>query len=428
MLENEAMHTPIPNGETCVNENGLGPADRIDAMAVIFHSAVDPIIQMDGEGKMQFVNAACLKTFNYEKEDLIGGDVKMLMLQNCQASPDEQLQKLLRKGKKKLQGLKSDGSVFPMSLSLSEVKIYGETIFTGFIHDLSEDEKEKEKFRLILAEREQSEELLLNLVPESISKRLKELKSNEHIADYFENVTILFVDVAGFTKFSSTRSPVEIVHFLNMFFQGLDKLVDKYGLEKIKTIGDAYMAVSGLTMEKNHTRLILDFAIDVLQFVEEMNVDNPFAPDRLGVRIGIGTGSVVAGVVGSKKRFFDLWGDAVNTASRMESTGVESCIQCTKDVALVASEYPDRFAVVNRGSINVKGKGEMEVFLIGDKKSEQRIQERLLRHCITKRRESVITYEKMSKEFSPFGGRLRYIWVPALFSAGLLVGKFGLRK
>lgn len=101
MLENEAMHTPIPNGETCVNENGLGPADRIDAMAVIFHSAVDPIIQMDGEGKMQFVNAACLKTFNYEKEDLIGGDVKMLMLQNCQASPDEQLQKLLRKGKKK---------------------------------------------------------------------------------------------------------------------------------------------------------------------------------------------------------------------------------------------------------------------------------------------------------------------------------------
>jgi len=251
------------------------------------------------------------------------------------------------------------------------------------------------------------------------------------IADYFESVTILFADVVGFTEYSSTRSPVEIVNFLNKFFQGLDRLVDKYGLEKIKTIGDAYMVVSGLQMERDHTLSMLDFALDVLRFVDDLNHCNDLKTHTLGVRIGIGCGSVVAGVVGSKKRFFDLWGDAVNTSSRMESSCIENCIQCTEKVALVARQYPDKFAVVERGKIDVKGKGEMEVYLIGDKSSKQSIQRKLHRHSISKRRATMVLFEKMSEEFSrdkTSKGRLQIFWASVIFTAGLLIGRFGYRR
>jgi class 3 adenylate cyclase len=187
---------------------------------------------------------------------------------------------------------------------------------------------------------------------------------DSHIADYHEDVTILFADVVGFTKFSSSKSPIDVVKFLNKIFRGFDSLADKFGLEKIKTIGDAYMVVSGLQMEKDHTLNMLTFALEIIDQINKMNLSNP-NEDVVSIRIGINSGSVVAGVVGTKKRFFDLWGDAVNISARMESNGIENCIQCTERIAKIALLHPKKFSVIERGLINVKGKGEMRVYLIG---------------------------------------------------------------
>lgn len=177
-------------------------------------------------------------------------------------------------------------------------------------------------------------------------------------------------------------------------------------------------------MEKNHTLEMLEFALDVIKFVQEVNRNNPFVEHKLAVRIGMGTGSVVAGVVGSKKRFFDLWGDAVNTSSRMESSGIENCIQATEEVALIARKYPDKFTVVDRGIIEVKGKGEMKVFLIGDKESECDIRDRLRRHSRLMKRQSKVLFQKMSEEFNPLGAQSQLFFAVTFFSIGFLLGRY----
>jgi adenylate cyclase len=292
---------------------------------------------------------------------------------------------------------RKDGSLFPIFLTVSECVLASKnkTVFIGIMRDMTE----KEKAIAAEVERGRSEALLMNILPEKIALRLKNINDDSHIADYFEDVTILFADVVGFTEFSSSRCPVEVVAFLNKVFRGFDSLADKYHLEKIKTIGDAYMVVSGLEMEKDHTVIMLDFALEIMDQIYEMNRDN-LTSYPVSIRIGINSGSVVAGVVGSKKRFFDLWGDAVNVSARMESNGIENCIQCTEKPARIAMLYPEKFAVVERGLIDVKGKGEMKVYLIGRATTERTLQELVKSHARMRRRQSLILYQKMNAEFS----------------------------
>jgi PAS domain S-box-containing protein len=406
-----------------------------EALETILTSAVDAIVVIDSNGIIERANPACSTTFGYTREELIGSDINILMPEHHAANHGRYLQRFFESKHnsnattttsnvvgqgRDLEAKRKDGSIFPIFLTVSECILASKnrSVFIGIMRDMTERQKAMEAE----LEREKNEALLHNLLPKSISTRLKSIPHDETIADYFESVTILFVDVVGFTKYSSTRSPVEIVRFLNTFFRGLDGLVDKYGLEKIKTIGDAYMVVSGLWMEKNHTLEMLEFALDVITFVQEVNKNNPFVEHQLSVRIGIGTGSVVAGVVGSKKRFFDLWGDAVNTSSRMESSGIENCIQVTEEVAVVARKYPDKFTVVDRGIIEVKGKGEMKVFLIGEKESECAIRDRLRRHSRLMKRESKVLFQKMSEEFKPVGARSQLLLAVTFFSIGYLLG------
>lgn len=405
-----------------------------EALETILTSAVDPIVVIDSKGIIERVNPACSTAFGYTRDELIGSDISLLMPKKHAAHHSRYLERYFEKKRnssttskvvgqgRDVEGKRKDGSLFPIFLTVSECILASKSrsVFIGIMRDMTEKQRAMEAE----LEREKNEALLHNLLPQSISTRLKSMTHDETIADYFESVTILFVDVVGFTKYSSTRSPVEIVGFLNMFFRGLDGLVDKYGLEKIKTIGDAYMVVSGLWMEKDHTLEMLEFALDVILFVQEVNKSNSFVEHQLGVRIGIGTGSVVAGVVGSKKRFFDLWGDAVNTSSRMESSGIENCIQCTEEVANVARKYPDKFTVVDRGIIEVKGKGEMEVFLIGSKESECAIREKLRRHSRLVKRESKVLFQKMSEEFEPMGARAKFLYAVSLFSIGFFLGRY----
>jgi adenylate cyclase len=206
-------------------------------------------------------------------------------------------------------------------------------------------------------EQDKSERLLLNILPEAVARQLKQ--EHRTIADNFAEATVLFADIVGFTAMSSDIPPREMVTLLNHIFSKFDRLADKHGLEKIKTIGDSYMVVGGLPIERpDHVEAIANMGLDMLTAIEEFNVtqSKPF-----NIRVGINTGPVVAGVIGVRKFIYDLWGDTVNIASRMESHGVPGQIQVTE---AVYGRLKDHYRFECRGAIEVKGKGEMIVYLL----------------------------------------------------------------
>jgi adenylate cyclase len=208
-------------------------------------------------------------------------------------------------------------------------------------------------------EQEKSERLLLNILPRPIAEELKCSDGNSHIARKFMAVSILFADIVGFTNLSQQISAEELVKLLNDIFSKFDRLTDRYGLEKIKTIGDAYMVVGGIPHPRpDHAEAIADMALGMQQ---ELDVFNQQYHATLKIRIGINTGPVIAGVIGKKKFIYDLWGDAVNTASRMESHGIADSIQVTD---ATYQHLKDKFNFEERGIIQVKGKGEMKTYLL----------------------------------------------------------------
>lgn len=208
--------------------------------------------------------------------------------------------------------------------------------------------------RLLNTEREKSENLLLNILPHEIADRLK--ASNTVIADQFEGVSVLFADVVNFTPMSAGMKPVELVNLLNEVFSTFDTLVEKYELEKIKTIGDCYMVAAGVPRERaDHANALIQLALDMRDYV----MQHEFQGRQLQFRFGVNSGPVVAGVIGRHKFIYDLWGDAVNTASRMESHGSANSIQITQTTyEMIRHAY----LCEPHGMVNVKGKGEMPVW------------------------------------------------------------------
>ncbi|HEY9727031.1 MAG TPA: adenylate/guanylate cyclase domain-containing protein [Chroococcales cyanobacterium] len=214
------------------------------------------------------------------------------------------------------------------------------------------------------AEQERSERLLLNILPQTIAERLKH--SPQVIADSFPAVTVLFADLVGFTQFAERMPPPEVVALLNQIFSMFDQLAERHGLEKIKTIGDAYMVVAGLPEPRDdHADAIAQMALDMQQALIQFNQQTG---QVLAIRIGIHTGPVVAGVIGLKKFVYDLWGDTVNTASRMESHGIPGCIQVTEATYECLKEH---YQFEKRGLILVKGKGQMMTYLLIGKRKFQ---------------------------------------------------------
>lgn len=213
-------------------------------------------------------------------------------------------------------------------------------------------------------EQQKSERLLLNILPEPIAQQLKDGHSS--IAEGFAEVTILFADMVGFTQLSEHIPPGQLVNLLNEIFSAFDQLSEKHGLEKIKTIGDAYMVVGGIpTRRSDHAEAIAEMALDMQDELARFNVKNIAT---LNIRIGINTGPVVAGVIGTKKFIYDLWGDAVNTASRMESHGLPGSIQVTESTY---ERLQNKYQFKERGVIQVKGKGEMTTYLLTGRKVKQ---------------------------------------------------------
>jgi len=204
-------------------------------------------------------------------------------------------------------------------------------------------------------EQKKSEQLLLNILPKAIAIRLK--RGEKTIADSFNEATVLFADIVGFTSLSSRISPVELVKQLNEIFHAFDILAELYHLEKIKTIGDAYMLVGGVpTKLPNHTAVVAEMAIDMLDAIERLNSQNN---TQYQIRIGIHTGPVVAGIIGKYKFNYDLWGDTVNIASRMESQGKPDAIQLS---AITYQSIKQQFHCESRGFIDIKGKGKMHTY------------------------------------------------------------------
>jgi class 3 adenylate cyclase len=204
---------------------------------------------------------------------------------------------------------------------------------------------------------QRSEELLLNILPPSIARRLKQ--DGGTIADGFAGVSVLFADIVGFTKMSARLPPERIVTLLNELFCQFDDLAGRLGLEKIKTIGDCYMVAGGLPEPRaDHAIAVAEMALAMLDVVAALAAK---VGEPLSVRIGVHSGPVVAGVIGKRKFIYDLWGDTVNIASRMESHGVPGAIQLSDaSRALLGAAY----RVTPRGVIEVKGKGEMTTWLL----------------------------------------------------------------
>jgi adenylate cyclase len=207
-------------------------------------------------------------------------------------------------------------------------------------------------------EYERSESLLVNILPASIAERLKS-RTEAVIADKFEEASILFADMAGFTARASETAPDDLVLFLNHVFTDFDRLVERHGLEKIKTTGDAYMVVSGVPVPRSdHAESLAQLALEMRAAAEDLR--DPQGRD-VPIRIGISSGPVVAGVVGTRKFFYDVWGDAVNVASRMETTGAVGKIQVSHQTY---ERLKEDFVLEECGEVEVRGKGRMPTWFL----------------------------------------------------------------
>lgn len=211
---------------------------------------------------------------------------------------------------------------------------------------------------LLEKERDVSERLLLNVLPAEIAHELK--ANGETRARSFDSVSILFADIVGFTRLSTEFSPAQMIALLNKVFSAFDDLAAKYNVEKIRTVGDNYMCAAGVPRaSEGHAEALVSMALDMLTFLDSQS--DPVAR-KLRFRIGINSGQAVAGVVGHSKFHYDIWGDAVNVASRMESHGIVGRVQIGRGTYELVK---DKFSCEARGAIEIKGKGRLETWLVG---------------------------------------------------------------
>ena len=244
------------------------------------------------------------------------------------------------------------GAIYTVEASAAELAINISGVTVLVFATMAYFVRQRDRFQ------QQSDDLLHNILPHEIAKRLK--AENKMIADHFESASVLFADVVDFTPMSAGMSPAELIGLLNEVFSAFDRFVDELGLEKIKTVGDEYMVASGVPVERpDHAESLAELALRIRDFV----ASNTFNGHKIELRIGIHSGPVVAGVIGIHKYAYDLWGDSVNTASRMESEGLPGSIQVS---ATTYELIGDSFVCEPRGVVSVKGKGDLiTYFLVG---------------------------------------------------------------
>ncbi len=322
----------------------------------IFENTYEGLFQMTPDGRLLSANPGLARIYGYESAEELRA---ALICLNQQRYVDKnrwdtfltRMQTEERVCDFESQVYRQDGEVIWISENAHVVRdTQGELLYyEGSVVDITKRKVWEEALRY---QQECTEELLLNILPSPIAQRLKRAEST--IADNFADVTVLFADLVNFTEISAEIPPTRLVDLLNKIFSEFDQLAEKHSLEKIKTIGDAYMVVGGLpTTRPDHAEAIAEMALDMQQKITRFKGLNG-EPFRL--RIGINTGPVIAGVIGTKKFTYDLWGDTVNVASRMESHGVAGCIQVTPTTY---ERLKDKYVFEERGVTHIKGKGDM---------------------------------------------------------------------
>jgi len=236
------------------------------------------------------------------------------------------------------------------------MNIIGPSVVVFLLLAFSTRQRDRSR-ELLLLEQAKSEQLLLNVLPQSIAARLK--AGEGRIAECYDDASILFADIVGFTPLSAELGVAVVVDLLNDIHSAFDAIVARHGLEKIRTIGDGYMVVAGVpTPRPDHAHALVDAALEMLAFVRDW--PSPYAP-RIRHRIGINSGAIMAGVIGRAKFSYDVWGDPVNVASRMESSGLPDCIQVSERTHALIK---DDFICHPRGIMDIKGKGQMPTWLV----------------------------------------------------------------
>jgi PAS domain S-box-containing protein len=327
----------------------------------IVENAIEGIFQTKPSGRFISANPALARIFGYSSPEELMASIKDISRQ-VYVDPNRRGEFIAAiqadNAVFEFESLvyRKDGSIIWVSENTRAVRDSTGTLlyYEGTVSDITARKVAREALRYL---HEQSEQLLLNILPEPIAERLK--RYPDTIADTFEAVSVLFADIVGFTEFSARTSPTELVKILNLIFSKFDQLAERHGLEKIKTIGDAYMVVAGLpTPRPDHAIAIAQMALDMQA---EMVRIGEQTGEAFKLRIGINSGPVIAGVIGIKKFFYDLWGDTVNVASRMESQGVDGAIQVTDATYELLR---DKYLFEERGVISVKGKGDMTTYLL----------------------------------------------------------------
>lgn len=330
----------------------------------IFENALEGIFQATWDGQFISVNPALARIYGYDSPsetiESITDIGRQLYVRSHRR--EEFLAYMAQYGEVsnfESEVYRKDGRRIWVSESVRSVyNSHGEFLyFEGLVQDITERRQTDLELR---KQRQQSEQLLLNILPQKIAQRLK--MQQTAMADRFESATVLFADIVGFTEWVSQIQAAELVSRLNEIFSEFDRIAERYGVEKIKTIGDAYMAVGGVpSATPDHAMAVARMALEMQQAIEQFKRDDGRS---FQLRIGINTGSLVAGVIGIRKFIYDLWGDTVNIASRMESQGEAGKIQVTESTAALLG---DRFLLQARGPWQVRGRGEMTTYwLLGE--------------------------------------------------------------
>ncbi|MGF1496226.1 MAG: PAS domain S-box protein [Elainellaceae cyanobacterium] len=329
----------------------------------IFENAAEGIFQTTPDGRCISVNPALSQMYGYDSPASLLEDLQDVVQLHVSASRRQDFVNLIEKygvvTNFESQIRRKDGKIIWTSENARAVRDGTGAVcyYEGTVQDIT---TRKLAEMALKAEQDKSERLLLNILPKAIAHQLKQ--NSQAIANRFEEATILFADIVDFTSLSARVSPTDLVDMLNLIFSSFDQLADRHGLEKIKTIGDAYMVVGGLpTPRPDHIQAIAELALDMQEQIAKFKRDTgePFQ-----LRIGINTGPVVAGVIGIRKFIYDLWGDTVNVASRMESQGVAGNIQVTEPVY---EALKDRYLLQKRGTIHIKGKGDVMAYWLKDR-------------------------------------------------------------
>jgi class 3 adenylate cyclase/HAMP domain-containing protein len=347
-------------------------AEAKDQLEAVLNAVPGSISWIRSDGLYLGVNQHLAESLNLPLDEIIGQEVGFMGGNSAFAEFMHQFMASSQKAASQVIEVPVDNSVRYYLIAAQKYQQGTATVSVGI--DITERKRAEEALQRaneelerrveertaeLRKEKEKSERLLLNILPKPIAEQLKQ---QSYPAQYFDEATILFADIVGFTALSSRLEPLELVELLNQIFSAFDLLADKYGLEKIKTIGDAYMVVGGLPIyREDHAEAIADLALEMQDAIAHFSND---VGESFQIRIGINTGPVIAGVIGLRKFIYDLWGDTVNVASRMESHGLPGNIQVT---AIAYERLKDKYVFEKRGVIYVKGKGEMITYWLAGK-------------------------------------------------------------